>query len=178
MPNMSYFEWLYDKVCPLDSLEYDEVRFTCLLKKLHSTEFTYTILMDKNRASDGISLRRNYLLEVDGFEDDVPDGPCSVLEMTVALAIRCEVDIMDNPKVGDRTYYWFWCMVKSLGLGFMYNELYDEEFAESTIDRFLKREYNYDGSGGLFTISDTSIDLRDVEIWHQMCWWLDRYIYS
>ena len=33
---------------------------------------------------------------------------CSVLEMMIALAIRCEEHIMDDPDVGNRTGQWFW----------------------------------------------------------------------
>ena len=54
--------------------------------------------------------------------------------------------------------------------------LYDERVVVSTIHRFLDREYEFDGHGGLFVIKDTDVDLRGVEIWHQMCWYLDRYL--
>lgn len=44
--------------------------------------------------------------------------PCSVLEMIIALAIRLEEHIMDDPDIGNRTGQWFWDMIVSLGLGF------------------------------------------------------------
>ena len=39
--------------------------------------------------------------------------------MMIALAIRCEEHIMDDPDAGDRTGQWFWSMLVSLGLGSM-----------------------------------------------------------
>ena len=167
-----YFDWLYDLVC---SKRYSkEISYKKLFRYLHDTEFRYSIPKDDNRASDGVNLRWRYAYGL-GY-DDVPeelDGPCSVLEMMIALAIRCEDNIMDDPSVGDRTGQWFWGMVVSLGLGGMTDSRYDKEFVIDTIDIFLEREYEPDGRGGLFTIRNCDEDLRDVEIWHQLCWYLD-----
>ena len=43
--------------------------------------------------------------------------PCSVLEMMIALSMRCEEQIMDDPDIGNRTGQWFWDMIDNLGLG-------------------------------------------------------------
>ena len=79
------------------------------------------IPMDGNRAEDGIDLRYRFGHEqhysdamVASFLDD---RPCSVLEMMIALSIRCEEHIMDDPDVGNRTGQWFWSMIASLGSG-------------------------------------------------------------
>ena len=100
------------------------------------------------------------------------DGPCSVFEMMVALAQRCEA-VMDDPKIGDRTGQWFWGMIASLGLNGMSDNHYDEKYVKDVINRFLDREYEPNGKGGLFTIRNCEHDLRDVEIWYQLCWYLD-----
>ena len=65
-------------------------------------------------------------------------------------------------------------MVVSLGLGAMHDANYDPEYVDSVIDRFLDREYESNGEGGLFTVKHTNRDLRTVEIWCQMCWYLDE----
>ena len=104
---------------------------------------------------------------------DALEKPCSVLEMMVALSLRCEEEIMDDPNIGDRTRQWFWGMVVSLGLGAMHDDRFDKKYVDETIERFLKRKYEYDGRGGLFTIKDSNRDLREVEIWYQLCWYLD-----
>ncbi len=165
-----YFEWLYDLVCK----RYSEVTsFRELLRHLHDTEFIFTIPRDVNRAEDGINLRYRFSCDKAGFEEMYLKGPCSVLEMMVALAIRCEIDIMDEPQIGDRTSQWFWGMIVNLGLGSMSDDRYDEAYVTDVLERFLHRDYEADGRGGLFRIRNTDRDLRSVEIWYQLCWYLD-----
>lgn len=174
--NNEYFEWLYDLVCG-DRFS-SETSFRKLLMTLHSIEFRYYILKDENRASDGVYLRYRFT-QSKHYDEDIADyicGPCSVLEMMVALAIRCEENIMDDPKVGDRTGQWFWGMINSLGLGAMYDDIYDKDYVHKTIETFLNREYKPDGRGGLFTIKNCHRDLREVEIWYQLCWYLDNFM--
>lgn len=171
-----YFEWLYNFVC---ADRYREpLSYRRLLSKLYNTEFVWLIPKDKNRASDGINLRYNFIEDTNDFrEEDVLrnlDFPCSVLEMMIALAVRCEATIMDNPQFGDRTGQWFWGMVNNLGLGGMIDSDYDPVYVREVIDTFLRREYSPDGKGGLFRIENCDDDLRDVEIWCQLCWYLDR----
>jgi hypothetical protein len=93
--------------------------------------------------------------------------------MMIALSIRIEEDIMDDDEYGNRIGQWFWEMIVSLGLGSMTDEHYDEVYITDVIDCFLNRRYEPNGKGGLFTIRDTKDDLRDVEIWYQMCWYLN-----
>lgn len=170
--NNSYFEWMYSIVSK-DRFG-DGISFRKLLMRLHNIEFVCTIRKDEKRIDDGIELRYRYPHEYFGVEDigRYIDGPCSVLEMMMALAIRCEETIMDNPSYGDRTAQWFWDMIVSLGLGSMQDNLYDEEYIDFVIQRFLNRKYEPNGKGGLFTIRDCQDDLRKVEIWNQMCWFL------
>ena len=164
-----YFEWLCEIV--YGSNYSKRISYDKLLIHLHETEFRYLIPRDRNCAEHGIYLRYR-------FADDLSDyieGPCSVLEMMVALALRCEENIMDDPVMRNRTSQWFWEMIVNLGLGAMYDERYDEAYVDDVIKRFLNREYDPDGSGGLFRIRDVyfDADLRRVEIWHQLCWYLD-----
>lgn len=143
--------------------------------QLHSTEFRYSISRDENRAEDGIDLRRRFAYDYDVIDDadEYLTEPCSVLEMMLALAIRCEENIMDDPSIGDRTTQWFWQMVVNLGLGSMTDDNFDKKFVKSIIKRFLDRNYDPDGKGGLFRLRNCMYDLRDVEIWAQLCWYLD-----
>lgn len=172
-----YFEWLFDKLCKnRDSGQYS---FKKLLTHLHNTEFRYLLQRDSNRAMDGIGLR--YRFAVDQGHEEVSDtvkryldGPCSVLEMMTALAIRCEEDTMSNTDFGDRTRQWFWDMVVNLGLGSMTDDRYDKYHVDYILNRFLDREYEPDGKGGLFRIKGCDRDLRTVEIWYQLCWYLDN----
>lgn len=173
--NNEYFDWLYGLVCKQSN---SHISFRRLLMHLHNINFRYSIRKDQNRAEDGIDLR--YRFAITEHYGESPDlimdylgGPCSVLEMMVALAIRCEENIMDDPNIGDRTGQWFFGMIISLGLGSMTDTRFDRYFVEDIIETFLDREYEPNGRGGLFTIRDCDVDLRDVEIWYQLCWYLD-----
>ena len=169
-----YFEWLYNLVTANRFAK--SISYRNLLMFLHDTEFWCIIQRDMNRAEDGIALRRRFASEHEDIYPnarEVLDGPCSVLEMMVALALRCEEYIMDDALIGNRTGQWFWEMIVSLGLGSMNDNRFDEYLAEEIVARFLNREYRSDGKGGLFTIRNCVYDLRDVEIWNQLCWYLD-----
>lgn len=168
-----YFKWLYDLVRGKrysKSMSYEK-----LLMRLHDTEFIYSLLMDENRAEDGVDLRYRFGDEYDCLNevDSHLTGPCSVLEMMVALALRCEEHIMYDPSYGDRTSQWFWGMIVNLGLGSMTDERFDRDFVDKTIDVFLRREYEPNGEGGLFTIKDCKFDLRAIDIWYQLNWYLN-----
>ena len=162
-----YFEWMYDLVC--NDMYAEDISYRKLLMHLHSTEFIFVLPMDENRAVDGVSLRYRFALWQDQEElAEYLDGPCTVLEMMVALALRCEENIMGDLEIGERTYQWFWNMITSLGLGSMSDARFNKRQVNAAIDKFLYREYEPDGRGGLFTIKHTTRDLRDIEIWLQL----------
>lgn len=172
-----YYAWIVKKI---DADRFSEENsYSKLLEHLYKTEFTYTVKNDRNRASDGIGLRYRFSIsnkEREKHSDEILyilSGPCSVLEMLIALSIRCEEGIMDDPEKGDRTGQWFWGMIANLGLGSMADERYDEKEVDNIIHKFLKHKYEPDGKGGLFTIRNCKKDLRKVEIWKQLCWYLD-----
>lgn len=172
-----YFNWL----CELVRGEQKESgpSYRRLLRFLHDTEYTYILDMDKNRASDGAGLRYRFGYWNGLSDNDVEryfNGPCSVLEMMIAIAVRCEEDVMSDSETGDRTGQWFWSMVGSLGLVSMTDQNFDKRTACEIIDRFLLRNYEPNGSGGLFTLRNSRYDLRTVEIWHQAMWYLDEYL--
>lgn len=174
-----YFDWILNMVC---KNRYDrDISYRKLLSYLHNTEFRWTIPEDENRASDGINLRWRFACDSgreDIFDeiDECLKGPCSILEMMVALAIRCEETIMDDPKIGNRTSQWFWGMVTNLGLGSMTDDQFDKRYIDSVITKFLNRDYEPNGKGGLFTVRGCYQDLRDFGIWYQLCWYLDNIV--
>lgn len=168
-----YFDWLYDMMC--EGRYAKEISFRKLFVQLHQTEFIYLIERDENRAFDGIDLRYRFALDcgyMDIYEEYL-DGPCSVLEMLVALALICEEHIMDDPLMGNRTAQWFWRMIVNLGLGGMSDTHFNKRHVIESIDIFLNREYSPDGRGGLFTIKNCDRDLREVEIIYQLYWYLN-----
>lgn len=81
---------------------------------------------------------------------------------------------MDDPDIGNRTGQWFWNMIVNLGLGSMNDTKFNKIHAKEIIQKFMDREYRRNGEGGLFTVKHCRTDLRSVEIWYQMCWYLDE----
>ena len=170
-----YFDWMVRLV--------DDESFTggrsyrTLLYCLHQWDFTYILLMDENRARDGEDLRYRFESETGESADEYDGMPCSVLEMMLALAIRCEEHIMLNPEIGDRAGRWFWAMIENLGLMDMDDRHFDEPYFNFVIERLLEREYEPDGQGGLFTIrKDRRRDMRKIDIWYQMMAYLNEAI--
>ena len=166
-----YFKWLCYKVTDhFHSMD----NYSEPLGMLHSIEFTWVIPRDSNRAVDGINLRTEF---VDDTQYDVfpLDGePCTVLEMMVALAERCERTIMCGQSNRDRTSKWFWYMIGSLRLSESVNRSFNPLYVSQTIDILLTRKYGSNGYGGLFYIPNYDGDLRNDEIWIQM----NRYLTS
>lgn len=168
-----YFEWL----CNVVRIQIDNspVSYRTLMLELYNTAFFYSVPRDSNREADGIDLRYRFATE-NRYDYHFVEGHfngCSVLEMMVALALRCDETIMDDPVRGSRTGHWFWCMIKSLGLHNMTNRNFDAEEYQRIIINFLNRDYDYDGKGGLFYIPGSQCDMRQSEIWNQLCWWLN-----
>ena len=178
--NNEYFDWMYQLVC--NEKYFKGLSHRKLLSHLHNVDFTYTIAMDGNRAEDGIDLRYRFGYER-GYAGPIiasylDDRACSVLEMLVALTIRCEEHIMDDPDVGNRTGQWFWNMIVNLGLGRMNDIQFLKTYVDGVISKFLDRGYERNGAGGLFVLKHCNRDMRSIEIWYQMCWYLDEVLGS
>ena len=171
-----YFDWL----CYLVNADGYSIgrTFEKLLCRLHETEFYYLISMDANRAGDGINMRYHFKCDqgLPSTIDILQGQTCSVLEMMVGLAVRCENQIMFDPEYGDRTSLWFWNMIHSLGLSDMDDDHFDSDYVDAVLFRFLERDYEPNGKGGLFTVDRPGYDLRDFEIWYQMNWYLSSIV--
>lgn len=171
-----YFDWL----CKL--IDYGgKVRiYKKTLALLHSRDFTYILPKDGNRYEDGIDLRYRYRYEHKLSSNEIADSldnkACSVFEMMVALAVRCEEHIMYDAERGDRQSKWFWVMFDNLGLKPMTNARADlnRSYILEIIDRMLHRDYDADGTGGLFKTSNPNKDMREEEIWYQMMEYLNE----
>ena len=172
-----YFEWLLNKVFTGNILTLRN-DYTKLMCKLFDIKFHWSIPRDSNRMEDGLGLRDRFfdlydgVITVDEFELYFNPNQCSVLEMMAALAIRCEETIMHDSRYGDRTGEWFWVMIRSMNLHTQDNNHFNEDYISRVVTMMLDREYLPNGEGGLFTIPDCPYDLREVEIWYQMSWFI------
>lgn len=163
-----YFEWLYYKVINFNKRR---KRFRRLIRQLHSMDYYYSIEYDNNRASDGKSLRWYYV--EDGGDDRIQqwDNECTVLEMLIALAIKME-NIMDDPIIDNSAAHWFWMFMYNLDLDDMDDSVFDLCYVIRRVKMFLDRTYDFYGRGNIIYIPDSMDDLRTVEVWYQMCWYL------
>jgi hypothetical protein len=161
--------------------DYNRGSYKKLLSLLHSIEYKPYFELDNNRLIDGIYLRYRFGHEIgysyhdmDNDESVFMSKPCSVLEMMVALAYRVEEQIMDNNSYGNRMSVWFWSMIVSLGLGKMYDDVFDKDLCIDIVQRFMSHAYSPDGKGGLFTLANPQFDMRDADIWCQCMWYLNE----
>lgn len=165
-----YFDWLCSFV--YDNRYYNDLSYRRLLEYLHLRVFYDINPRDANRAEDGIALRYRFAREKGISEpviaSELDISSCSILEMMIALCIRIEDNMMDDPTVGNRTGQWFWEMISSLGLNGMTDRNFDINYTNRVLSDFLERRYEPNGRGGLFTIQNPKQDQRMVEIWYQM----------
>ena len=164
-----YFKFLCSII---DDMDFDPSRYQKLLSRLHQEEFIWLIPDDENRALDGLSLRVEFGTAIGksklDSKLDSSKHPCTVLEMMIALAKRCETEIMEDMDIGRRVGRWFKVMIRSLGVNYEKDDIFDEKFVDFIISGLIAREYEPNGDGGLFFVSNTDVDMRKVEIWYQM----------
>lgn len=165
-PNIinEYFRWLCSIVdhCKTHSM---------LLQELHAREFYYTIDRDENRAKDGKFLRYIFGMEINLEDADlVLSGPCSILEMLIALAGRMDgaASIGLDVNKDASTKKNFWTMMENLDLKGETDDYYDPSEVNHILDRWMFREYDANGDGGLFPLKNPKCDQREVEIWMQL----------
>lgn len=174
----AYFEWMYQLAFP----NQNEISYRRLCAYLNNVTFYPRLPMDENRAQDGEDLRYRFGYDQGYVHPEIGSmldcRPCSMLEMMVALALRMEEDIMTNPAMGNRLPQWFMEMLQSLGLDDMTDEQFDRHKVMTVVRRFMDGKYKPNGKGGLFTIPSCERDLRTVEIWYQMNWYLNSIIYE
>lgn len=168
-----YFNWLCDIVDANDS----DHSFKNLMGVLFDITFEGFVGNDINREEDGKYLR-NEFADTHNYLSYAPiEGPCNVLEMMIGVAIRME-NLLWDPDFGDRTAHWFWLMIQNLELDRLDDMHWRGDssliYAEQTIDIFVHRMYDPDGSGGLFPLRKPSEDQRKVEIWYQMSAYIDE----
>lgn len=170
MTNLSdmYLNWLIGIVS-------DDVHtnYSYLCGYLLSREFYWSVKMDENRAEDGLNLR-SIFADQTGIHVDF-DGPCTVLEMMIALSVRGAEDILWDGE-NNWTPFIFWSMIENLKLLEYTDDVLCDGYSNPELDRkiddFLNRNYEKNGDGSLFKLSHFPKSAKNLEIWYQMQEWI------
>lgn len=171
----SYVEWLTDIINHDNKAE----KYTKLISHLYNSPFKWSVANDDNRELDGIALRDYFAYDKNVEIGTDLDGPCSMFEMMVALARRCEDDIMTGTSDENRTYLWFWDMISNSGLSKFDDEKYNFDKVEDIIGIINDRKYKNDGTGGgLFVTKNDKNDFKNVELWYQLSFYLQEKYYD
>jgi hypothetical protein len=160
-----YFEWLYSHIGSVRNRN-PARSIWHLAHQLYTTEYVWLVANDDNRVEDGRELRQEFMEQQS--PDEVPlswlELGCSMLEMMIALGRRASFEANGSP--GD----WFWTFLKHLDI-FIYDDAFDSEAAkhvEKVLERFIYRNYDFSGEGGLFPLRRAERDQRKIELWYQM----------
>ena len=149
-----------------------------LMEYLYFHDFIPTYSKDGNRVQDGIEMRFRFIEAFDSDKYTYHDvykyltHNCNILEMMIALAQRCEDHIMGDPAAGDQSGVWFWDMIVNMHLYKMTDEHFNVSKVEKRVNDMLDHNYDKNGDGGLFSVRNPDIDMRNAEIWYQMNWHL------
>lgn len=192
-----YFNWLYDS---MNGGRIQVYTYKDLFAELYSTKFRAMLDKDNDRASDGYDLRyrfAEYICDKDNkmdlnkyYEstnkinatiDEITKsldtvGDFNLLELLIALAIKCEEQFMSDPSYGNRTQQWFWNMITNLGLGEMRDGAFNVDTYNKIINTFLDHRYTRDGKGGLFYVRNSPEDMRNIDIWKQLLIYVNSII--
>lgn len=172
---MTYYDWL---VRIVSAGRFHRDNYTKLLFALYSTEFYWTVKRDINRAKDGLDLREQYEIETGLYCDEA--GSCTVLEMLIALAIRCENEIMYayNSDLEDQTSRWFWMMVDNIGLG-IYDDFcdFDSYEIDDILTRFMDRKYGSRFEFCPFPVENFVPGFEKMELVYQMNYYMKENFY-
>jgi len=152
----NYFEFLYNIVDPLNARHDGE--FIC--GKLFAMQYRwdYTIPLDANLAENGIGLRRMYYEKMHKYTE-MDYMPCTVFEMLVALSIS--ISNAANEPGNDNADKWFWEMIDNLKLNG------NEQVIIDNVGKWMARDYDANGNGGLFPLKYSPVDQRRAHLWAQ-----------
>lgn len=151
-----YLDWL------ITIVETDEnpEEYRAVLIQLLETEFRYLTPLDKDRAIEGIELRRRYI-RFSGEEE--PDKPCSILEMLVALCEHIESALSTSPE-DDDPGFWFWQFLRNAELDIR-NRYYRKSAVENILTRINYKKYKKNGKGWFFPLKRSKRDTRNFGVW-------------
>ena len=140
--------------------------YSLLLSHLAKTEFYWWMVLDENRACAGLSLRERYSFEAGIYQSDVADGPCSVLEMLLALA-----EDLEQQSGAKTTQEFFYELLDNLGL----TQYHDAKYYDKAVSLILKKWMDRDYKNYNIFKPVPNVDMRKLDIWGQMLQYINYY---
>ena len=177
-----YLEWLLRLI---NADNYKGKSYIKLCSLLNKIPFEPVMKLDKNRSSDVQSLLREtyiqsqsdwYRLSNDEIME-LPTWPVSFLELIISLAMRIDLDFMREINGIDNTRIYFWVIVRNLGFLSFVDDNWNEDSIISVVNRLnivQERKYDFNGNGGLFPLENAEMDQRNVQIWNQLCQFVNQ----
>ena len=167
-----YLDWLWDIV----SYEKDHTEYYEAFRLLYDIPYRYVMAWDAHRISDGNKMREQFIYDRkyarSRIEQLKTDYDISVLEVIIGMIIRA-VEMWGEGDLEAEVEDIFWDCLDNLGiLDYDILDPNERECALACIDDFLDRKYRPNGAGGLFYIPKPAEDLRKVELWMQLSWYM------
>jgi hypothetical protein len=141
---------------------------------LFAKDFTWTLPEDAARAAAGKKLRDAFIKRYLKADDDilsVLDGPCSILEMLIGLAVEIEaftISEKNHDYEGRYVKATFNELINNLRLNRLAKDEAGHILNDTLLNSWLERTYSRYGDGGLFPIKWKNCpDQRIRPIWDQ-----------
>lgn len=163
-----YYAWLLDEIDAGQGAMYSD--YQSLIEDLYLLEYRWVFELDENRAAGGINLRSLFAFHFGVDEAELDQGPCSVLEMFVALAKHM------HETYGDTASRWFWEMMSNMELDHFCDGVYDTRAVKRIINDWMDKKFSYKGQGSPFPLESYNGDVRNMELWDAMnAYMVERY---
>lgn len=179
-----YLNWLLRLI---NADNYQGKSYIKLCSLLNKIPFNPIMKLDINRNSDVQSLLRETYIQSQSdwyrlneqFDEimELPTWPVSFLELIISLAMRIDLDFMREINGIDNTRIYFWVLVRNLGFLSFDDENWNEDAIISVVNRLnivQERKYDFNGNGGLFPLENAEMDQRNVQIWNQLCQFVNQ----
>ncbi len=165
-----YYQWLKSLVYSEESGNHES-----LLACLNSMPYTYVVELDSNREGDGLYMRNIFYDEHEECEGMLTHD-CTLLEMLVGFANRMAEDVFAD--LGKSTSDWFWEFMDNLGADYFSDDILKtssgRDDLRALLQNFLHRRYKDSKSGNIFVFEREPIDLKSIELWYQMHFYIEE----
>lgn len=175
MDYSEYYNYLMSLIDPPIGVDSPIRDHGMLLYELWEREFCWLgeYNNDECRANDGKQLREEYLMIFDRTPEYVPQGPCKILEMLIAFALRIDNTVHDW-RIGHRPWEWMEMFIDNLGLSQMVDDSigpHDIPELDARLDVFMSHNLGPMNEGGLFRFKKPVRPNR-LDLWGQMNKWI------